>query len=192
VNIRPISVAEMREHAGPLLRAHWDEVAKLRHLMVLDPNWELYEAVEERGNLLAMAAHDDDGRMMGYSVSFLQYHAHYAGLRYAQNDVLFVAPEARDTRLGLRLIQATEAEAVQQAMPGVLSHGAADVHGLPGVRARVGGGCRRGGQGGGRGAGDCGGGFDPGARGQRETPGDGIALSLHATRVGKDTWRHTS
>jgi hypothetical protein len=34
-------------------------------LMVLDPNWELYEAVEERGNLLAMAAHDDDGRMTG-------------------------------------------------------------------------------------------------------------------------------
>jgi len=126
MRIGPITVAEMREHAGSLLRAHWDEVAKLKHLMVLDPNWDAYEAMEQAGNLIAIALYAESGALVGYSVSMLAWHHNYAALRYCQNLVVFVDKEHRRQSAGTRLIKATEAEARARGAKLVLWHAKPD------------------------------------------------------------------
>jgi predicted GNAT superfamily acetyltransferase len=91
----------------PLLQAHRDELATAKHLMEVAPNLEAYRALEQCGALLALVAYLDD-EIVGYSVNFIGSHMHYSGLRYAHNDALFVKPEHRGGRLGLKLMRETE------------------------------------------------------------------------------------
>lgn len=101
------TVSDKADALMPLLRAHRDELATNKALMELAPNWDAYRALENTGSLLALLAYAGD-EVVGYSVSFIGPHMHYSGLRYAQNDALFVKPEHRGGRLGLQLIKATE------------------------------------------------------------------------------------
>lgn len=107
VRIVEISVSEQIGQVGELLREHWLELAKNKHLMVLKPDAEKYAQLERAGIVLALGAFDGDV-MVGYSVSFVSQHLHYADLRYVHNDVLFIAKSHRHGRTGYRLIQATE------------------------------------------------------------------------------------
>jgi hypothetical protein len=38
VSIRPCAIIDMASHARELLREHWEEVARRKHLMVLNPD----------------------------------------------------------------------------------------------------------------------------------------------------------
>ena len=110
VTIREISVSKQIGQVGDLLREHWLELAKNRELMVLKPDAARYKAMEKAGIVLALGAFDGDV-MVGYSVSLLGPHLHYADLVFAQNDVIYVAQAYRNGRTGIRLIQAAEAQA---------------------------------------------------------------------------------
>lgn len=105
--IRRTTIAELRESAAELIRAHWDEVALSKDLMVLDPNWSKYELLEVGGGLVSVGAYVDDA-LVGYSVGLVTGHLHYKGLVYYQNDVLFVATDHRRSSVGLALIAASE------------------------------------------------------------------------------------
>lgn len=101
------TVSDKADALMPLLRMHRDELATARHLMALAPNVEAYRALENTCSLLALVAYAED-EIAGYSINFIGPHLHYAGLRYAHNDALFVAPQFRGGRLGLRLMRETE------------------------------------------------------------------------------------
>lgn len=119
--IEPLTAEALEREGGDMLRAHYDEVALHKDLMVLRPRWEVYHLMQEAGTLFALGARVD-GLLVGYSASFIADHLHYASLRYAQNDVLFVAPEHRKTRLGIRLISETETEAKARGARMMLWH----------------------------------------------------------------------
>jgi GNAT superfamily N-acetyltransferase/quercetin dioxygenase-like cupin family protein len=91
-----------------LLHAHWDEVAKNKAVMVLKPDRARYEQLDEAGALLCIAAIDPDGEIVGYSVSFIGPHIHYADLITCNNDVLFLRADLRASRIGMRLLSETE------------------------------------------------------------------------------------
>jgi predicted GNAT superfamily acetyltransferase len=91
----------------PLLQAHRDELAMAKHLMEVAPNWDAYHALEQCGALLALVAYLGD-EIVGYSVNFIGPHMHDAALRYAHNDALYVKPEHRGGRMGLKLMRETE------------------------------------------------------------------------------------
>jgi len=101
------TVSDKAAVLAPLLQAHRDELATAKHLMELAPNWDAYRALEQCGALLALIAYLD-GEIVGYSVNFIGPHMHYSGLRYAHNDALYVKPEHRGGRLGLKLMRETE------------------------------------------------------------------------------------
>jgi predicted GNAT superfamily acetyltransferase len=122
VVIRKSTVAEMEVQASALFRQHWEEVALNREVMVLDPDWISYKLVEQKGNLLVLAAYDGS-EVVGYSVSYLMdRHSHYAGMSYCQNDVFFVTKPARKKSVGRRLFVATENEARRHGMQMMLWH----------------------------------------------------------------------
>lgn len=111
MDIRPSSVAEMRSLAGALFAAHYEEVAKNRQTTPLDPHWGRYEALEDSGQLIALAAWEGD-RIIGYSVCLVTENLHYGSTVMAHNDVLYVEPAHRRSRLGLQLMRESERLAV--------------------------------------------------------------------------------
>lgn len=76
--------------------------------MVLDPDEEQYDRLDAAGVLVKLGAFCD-GELVGYSITIVTRHLHYRGLVYGQNDVLYVVPEHRKSRVGLSLIRKTEA-----------------------------------------------------------------------------------
>jgi GNAT superfamily N-acetyltransferase len=101
------TIADKIEQITDLLRAHWDEVARNKQLLVLKPDVARYQALEDAGMLLGLFAYVED-QIVGYSVNLIVPHLHYADVICAHNDVLFVAKEYRNSPLGLRLIRETE------------------------------------------------------------------------------------
>lgn len=126
VTIRRTTIAEVRDRCADLLREHWQEIARNKTLMVLDPDWDRYESLDADGHLLVLLAETDAGDVVGDSITFVVRHLHYAGLIVAQNDVLFVAAEHRRTGAGLRLIAETEAQAKEVGARLVMWHAKQD------------------------------------------------------------------
>ena len=89
--------------------------------MKLKPNYQLYEALNSTGWLFIYVAMRDDV-CIGYSMNIMMHHLHYADLRIAQNDILFVKKEFRGGRLGLRLLKVTEDHARSEGCKLMLWH----------------------------------------------------------------------
>lgn len=85
-----------------LLHRHWEEIAFYKDVP-LDVNWEVYERLDREGKLRIYTVRDGE-RLVGYAVYMLLQNAHYRGFDYAQQDVLFLAPEYRRGTAGLQLI----------------------------------------------------------------------------------------
>lgn len=121
IRIEETKVADRIAEVWPLLAAHWEEIARNKDVMVLAPDAERYQALEDLGMVIALAAYDG-GAIVGYCVTFVVKHLHYAGLTYATNDVLYVHPDYRRGRTGLRLIRETERLAKERGARLVLWH----------------------------------------------------------------------
>jgi GNAT superfamily N-acetyltransferase len=89
-----------------LTQAHWQEVARNKRVMVLDPCIDRYLQYDKDGNLFCVALWAGE-KLAGYSINLIGPHLHYRGLRCANNDVIFVYPEYRAGRTGMRVINAT-------------------------------------------------------------------------------------
>ena len=119
--IRLCTFDEFRVVASHLFEEHYEEIARNKQVMKLKPNWQLYEQMNATGWLFIYIAMQDDV-CIGYSMNIMMYHLHYADLRIAQNDVLFVKKELRGGRLGLRLLKATEDHARSEGCKLMLWH----------------------------------------------------------------------
>ena len=107
--------------ADPLFEEHYEEIARNKQIMKLKPNYHLYEALNSTGWLYIYVAMRDDV-CIGYSMNIMMHHLHYADLRIAQNDILFVKKEFRGGRLGLRLLKVTEDHARSEGCKLMLWH----------------------------------------------------------------------
>jgi GNAT superfamily N-acetyltransferase len=91
----------------PLFEDHWEEVARNKELMVLNPDIEKYRMTEKAGKLVCLFAYLGD-EIVGYSANIIDNHLHYADLVVAYNDVIFIPKEHRNISLGSTLIKETE------------------------------------------------------------------------------------
>ena len=96
-------LADVRDEIGPLLEAHWREIAHYQDIL-LDPDWEFYEAIDACGRLRIFTARDE-GRLVGYGVFFVGPNRHYKDSTQAVQDILFVHPDYRGRTVGARLIK---------------------------------------------------------------------------------------
>lgn len=95
--------AEMEE----LLPLHWEEVARDREIIKLDPDWASYHALEAAGQLFLMVCRID-GKMAGYHLAFVRPHLHYKNSLSAITDVFFLHPDYRNSGIGKGLFLASE------------------------------------------------------------------------------------
>ena len=119
--IKLATVDEMLAEAQTLFDEHYEEIARNKHVMVLKPDEITYRKSEEMGSIFILSARQDDV-LIGYSVNFVTNHLHYADLRIAQNDLLFISKEHRGGRIGLKLIRETESHATSLGCKLMLWH----------------------------------------------------------------------
>ncbi|WP_343684015.1 GNAT family N-acetyltransferase [Asticcacaulis sp.] len=125
LEIRPILASQWIDRAWPLLEAHRHELTTNPDLMQLEPRRGLYEALDARGVLLSLGLFDGD-ELVGYSVNIIDHNLHYGSVLVSQNDLLFVHPDYRHGRDGLRLIKATEDAARERGAHMVIWHAKPD------------------------------------------------------------------
>jgi len=92
LTIEPFSA--WRREAEPLFRAHWEEIARHREQVPLDPDWQRYQALEDGGVLFAVTMRRA-WRLVGYLTYLVAPHLHYRSLVVGAQDMIYVAPEHR-------------------------------------------------------------------------------------------------
>lgn len=88
-----------------LFERHYEE-ASADLSVPLDPNWELYDTLEQKG-LEACVVVRKEGVPIGYVVYLMAPHLHYDHI-VADADVFFILPEYRIGWLGVKLFRVAE------------------------------------------------------------------------------------
>lgn len=104
----------------PLLKEHWREIAFYQDLP-LDPDVDAYNAMEEAGGLRCYTLRMC-GELIGYAIYFVRRSLHYKSSLQASQDVLFILPQYRNSRYGLRLIEFADNELREEGVQVVYQH----------------------------------------------------------------------
>lgn len=119
--IRLATCDEVHASALALFAENFDESGHTLRGMGINFNEAAYKAIEATGQYFIFAAYRN-GKMVGYSGCYVTGHMHDKSLIYASSDVLFVAKTFRNSRLGLQLFAATEAEAINRGAKMITWH----------------------------------------------------------------------
>ena len=92
------------EDMQSLLKIHWEEIALNQDAIKLNPCIEKYEECEKSGYLKIFTARDAD-KLVGYFALIVQPSLHYQDHIFATTDVIFLHPDYRKGRSGMKLIQ---------------------------------------------------------------------------------------
>lgn len=90
-----------------MLALHWEEIELNQETVPLAINWSAYRDLERRGILKTLLMLIG-GRLIGYSVFFVQPTLHHMSTRWAVNDILYLEPERRKGLAGARLVRGAE------------------------------------------------------------------------------------
>lgn len=86
-----------------LIEKNYDEIALHQDKVKLDVDWDRYEYFNARGELDAITVRDR-GVMIGYNVFIYTRPIHYKSTLVANSDVIYLAPEYRNAKIGSDLI----------------------------------------------------------------------------------------
>ena len=104
----------------PLLESHWREIAHYPDIK-LNPDIEAYNTLESKGLLRCYTARVN-GVLVGYAVYVVRGNPHYLDSLQAVQDVLFVLPEYRQSRIGIRLIKFSDEQLAGEGVQVVMQH----------------------------------------------------------------------
>ena len=101
-------LADLLEEIGPLLVAHWQEVAPYQDIPV-KPRIEHYLKVDDLGMLRCFTLRQD-GKLIGYAIFFAVESLQSEGVKVAKHEVLYIAPEHRLGMRGMKLVHDCDQE----------------------------------------------------------------------------------
>lgn len=107
VVVRLSTIEELLARGGALFEAHYREICRIQDIARLRPDWGRLKQLERTRSLLVLGAWAGVN-LVGYSVTIISQHLHYADLTCGHVDVVFVAAEHRRNGVGLELIRHTE------------------------------------------------------------------------------------
>jgi L-amino acid N-acyltransferase YncA len=93
----------------PVFPLHWEELALNKDKVPLDPQYEIYDARNQRGELLLVTLRED-GEICGYFIGFIAPGLHYRTCLTCTMDIFYVHPKARCKFGGPKLFKAVKAE----------------------------------------------------------------------------------
>lgn len=104
-------LAEM-EQLWPL---HWEEVAADKDVIPLEPNYEMYDWIDQSGQLHVVTVRCD-GKLIGYHTSIVRPHLHYKSSLSAFTDMYFIHPDYRKGMVGVKLFKEVEKSLKQRGV----------------------------------------------------------------------------
>jgi GNAT superfamily N-acetyltransferase len=112
---------DMKLELESLLPLHYEEIARDKDIIALDPDWDSYFMLEAAGQFHCMVARCE-GKMIGYHISFIRPNLHYRKSLTAATDIYFIRKEFRLGLVGFKLFREVEkswrARGVQKAFSG--------------------------------------------------------------------------
>jgi hypothetical protein len=105
----------------PLIELHYEELTLHKQVVKLDPDWARYKSLADQKMITIITARDK-GILIGYSLFFVNSHIHYKNNVVANNDVLFLHPDYRQGRTGLKLIRKCEQVLQEQQVDKIIWH----------------------------------------------------------------------
>lgn len=107
MNYQQEFLATVEKDIRPLLERHYKDIAVNQDKIKLNPDWEAYHSLEQDGMLKIFTAREQ-GELVGYFVVIVHRNLHYKDHLFASNDVIFLHPDHRKGRTGIKLIQFSE------------------------------------------------------------------------------------
>lgn len=105
----PESFMACHHELAVLFPEHWEKLALDRDEIPLDPNYQSYGIMEERGELMLIALRDA-GRLVGYWSASIAPGLHYQSTLTGMMDMWNIAPGYEGTMAPLILMRAVEKE----------------------------------------------------------------------------------
>ncbi len=96
------------------MRAHYEEVAPMKDINKMAPDWANYREMQDMGQLIFLTARNHDGEMVGYMVVVVRPHLHYRRTKVAIDDLHYLAPEYRGAGWGKKMISFAEQQAAKK------------------------------------------------------------------------------
>jgi GNAT superfamily N-acetyltransferase len=118
--VEPLTLALIGEML-PLQQGYWEEVAGPFHNFPPDVDWKTYLLAQDKGCIKVICGRVNGGLKAGVFI-VITPHPHYACIG-ASLPLLFVHPEYRRGREGLRLVKLAEEEAVKAGAQVMFTHG---------------------------------------------------------------------
>lgn len=107
------------EEVSPLIHKHYKEIAHYQDIP-LNPDFDKYAFLDEKGVLRFYTARSYNGELVGYAVFFVQKNMHYRDSIQALQDILFVKKENRG--MGGRLIKWCDAQLQSEGVQVIYHH----------------------------------------------------------------------
>lgn len=101
------SLVTCKDDAAWLLGQHWEEIALNKEAIKLNPDWDTYFELEEKGLLKVFTARSEE-KLVGYFVVLCRHHLHYKDHVFAFNDVLYLHKDYRKGFAGPKLMKFAE------------------------------------------------------------------------------------
>jgi GNAT superfamily N-acetyltransferase len=118
--VEPLSPALILEMER-LQKQYWQEVAGPFHNFPPDVDWKTYQLAQDRGCLKVLIGRDN-GVLKGGAFVVITPHSHYACIA-GSLPLLFIHPDYRRGREGLRLVKLAEEQAVKSGAQMMMTHG---------------------------------------------------------------------
>lgn len=92
-----------------LFSDHWEEIARDKEIIKLNPDYKKYQALDKAGVLQVVTVRtSEEQELVGYHVSLIHSHLHYSDSLTAFTDIFFLKQEYRKGRTGIKLFQFVE------------------------------------------------------------------------------------
>jgi len=114
------NINELWSDLAPLIEQHYQEIARY-HDIPLNPDVEQYGQLENTGMFRIYTVRHDD-QLIGYAAYLVSTNIHYMDSMQAHQDVLFVTPAYRKSRIGIQLIQYADKQLQQDGVQLVYHH----------------------------------------------------------------------
>jgi GNAT superfamily N-acetyltransferase len=121
IAVEPLS-EQLIEEFKSLIELHYQEIALHKDSVPLDPDWDRYAAIDATDNLMIVTARNEKQELIGYSVFFITPHIHYKSTIVASNDILYLHPDYRKGRVGIRLLKDSETACRHRGVNKILWH----------------------------------------------------------------------
>lgn len=99
----------------PLFPEHWRELALNQDDVPLDPQYDVYQLREDRGEVLFVCGRSE-GNIAAYFVGFVAPGLHYQTCLTLTMDIFWVRPEFRGSGAGFELFRTVEQEAKRRGV----------------------------------------------------------------------------